>query len=91
MTRSPATTTLLIVRPNYKQVLKKDISVIENYSTVVVRIWGWLPLLAFGTCLSKIYNSLAVFESFRESLDQRLDLIYMIYDRITLGRLISRT
>ena len=66
-------------------------SVIENYSTVVMRIWGRLPLLAFGTCLSKIYKILAVFVSFRESLDLRLDLIYMMYGRLTLGRLISRT
>ena len=53
--------------------------------------WGQLPLLAFGTFLSKIYKILAVFVSFRVSLDLRLDLIYMIYDRLTLGRLISST
>ena len=66
-------------------------SVIENYSTVVMHIWGRPPLLAFGTCLSKIYKILAVFVSFRESLDLRLDLMYIMYDKLTLGRLISRT
>ena len=66
-------------------------SVIENYSTVVMRIWGRLPLLAFGTCLSKIYKILAVFVSFREFLGLHLDLIYKMYDKLTLGRLISWT
>ena len=63
-------------------------------------LWDWirknmpqkfLPLLAFGTCMSKIYKISAVFVSFKESLHLCLDLIYMIYDRLTLRRSISRT
>ena len=53
--------------------------------------WDRLPLLATGfwNSFSKIYKLLAVFLSFRESLDLRLGLIYMMYGKLTLGRLSS--
>ena len=78
-------------KPQLHLNFQKKISVKENYSTVVVHTWARLPLLAFGTCLSKIYKILALFVSFREYLDLRLDLIYITCDRLTLGRFISRT
>ena len=78
-------------KPQLHLNFQKKISVKENYSTVVVHTWARLPLLAFGTCLSKIYKILALLVSFREYLDLRLDLIYITCDRLTLGRFISRT
>ena len=70
---------------------KKDISVIEKYSTAVMHTWGRLPLLPVWNNFSKIYKTVAVFVSFRESLDLRLELIYMMYGKLTLGRLIYWT
>ena len=49
------------------------------------------PSASFWNNFSKIYKILAVFVCFRESLDLRLELIYMMYDKLTLGRLVSRT
>ena len=55
--------------------LKKRCMLIKN---IVRHTWGRLPLLA-------------VFVSFRESLNLRLELIYMMYDKLTRGRLVSWT
>ena len=46
---------------------------------------------SFWNNFSKIYKILAVFVCFRESLDLRLELIYMMYDKLTIGWLISWT
>ena len=70
---------------------KKDISVIQKYSTAVMHAWGSLPLLpVFGTIFQN-YTNILQFLSFRESLDLRLELIYIMYDKLTLGQLISWT
>ena len=70
---------------------KKDISVIQKYSTAVMHAWGSLPLLpVFGTIFQN-YTKILQFLSFRESLDLRLELIYIMYDKLTLGQLISWT
>ena len=54
-------------------------------------LWPSAPSTSFWNNFSKIYKNLAVSGSFKESLDLRLELIYMMYDKLTLGRLISWT
>ena len=52
--------------------------------------WGRLHLsTSFWNKFSKMYKILAVFVFFRECLDLRLELIYMMYDKSTLRRLVS--
>ena len=46
---------------------------------------------SFWNKFSEIYKILAVFVCFMESLNKHLELIYMIYDKLTLGQLISWT
>ena len=49
------------------------------------------PSTSFWNNFSKIYKILAVFVCFRESLDLHLDHTYRLYDKLTLGWLISWT
>ena len=70
--------------------LKKDISAIQKHSTALQCARGLpAPSTSFWNNFSKIYKILVVFVCFRESLDRRLELIYVMYDKLTLGRLIS--
>ena len=46
------------------------------------------PSTSLWNKFSKIYNILTVFVFFRESLDLCLELIYVMYHKLTLGRLI---
>ena len=60
---------------------KEDISVIERYGTVAVYTRGRLLLVpVFGTIFQKYAK---FWQFFRETLDLHLDLIYMIYDKLT--------
>ena len=70
----------------------KDISVIQKYNTAVMHTWSRLPLLlVFGTIFQEYAKIWQFFLSLREFFELRLELIYMMYDKLTLGRLLSWT